>query len=252
MKPLGLALIDYRRGSKSASITIIRDDGLEVDVPVSSFFRGPEDLTVLERMALDRCRDHVLDVGAGSGHHSLVLQKRGLPVCAIDISAEAVQVMRDAGVADAREVNVFQLVGSRFDTIIMLGHGIGMAEDINGLRRLLKHLAALLRPEGQLLADSVDPRATGEPQHLAYHEANRKAGRYPGETRLRLRFKGQTGPEYGWLLIDPETLAAEASALGWTTEVIHQEADGNYLARLIRAKAVSRGSILPHKQPHRT
>jgi SAM-dependent methyltransferase len=236
MKPLGLALLDFWRGDKSASFTIIRDDGLEVEVAVSTFFRGPDEFTGLEQTALDNCRGHVLDVGGGSGHHSLVLLTRGLPVCAIDISREAVQVMRGAGVADAREADVLQFDGGRFDTILMLGHGIGMAEDINGLRRLLKHLGTLLRTDGQVLVDSVDPRATSETLHLAYHKANRRAGRYLGETQLRLRFKGQTGPTYGWLLVDPETLAREASASGWTTEIAQQEADGNYLARLTRVR----------------
>jgi hypothetical protein len=70
---------------------------------------------------------------------------------------------------------------------------------------------------------------------VAYQEANRKAGRYFGEVRMQVRSKGQTGPLYGWLHVDPETLAKEASASGWTTEIVLQEADGNYLARLMRA-----------------
>ena len=237
MKPLGLALLDFRRGNKSASFTIIRDDGLEVEVPISTFFRGPDDFTGLEKTSLVQCRGHVLDVGAGSGHHSLVLQRRGLTVCAIDISPEAVQVMREEGVADAREADVLQFDGGCFDTVLMMGHGVGMAEDIGGLQRLLEHLGTLLKPNGHVLADSVDPRATSNSMHLAYHEANRKVGRYLGETRLRLRFKGQTGPTYGWLLVDPETLSREASALGWSTEIVLQETDGNYLARLTRLQS---------------
>jgi SAM-dependent methyltransferase len=236
MKPLGLALLDFLKGDKSASFTTIRDDGLEEEVAVSTFFRGPDGFTGLEQTALDQCRGRVLDVGAGSGCHSLALQSRGYRVCAIDVSPEAVQVMREAGVADAREADVLQFDGDRFDTILMLGHGIGMAEDIDGLHGLLKHLGVLLRPRGQVLVDCLDPRATSEPRHLAYHEANRKAGRYYGETRLRLRYKGLTGPVYGWLLVDPETLARETQASGWMAEILHQEADGNYLARLSQAK----------------
>lgn len=235
MRLFGSALLDFQKGDKSAFFTIIRDDGLAEDVPISHFFRGLGEFTGLEKTALDKCRGRVLDVGAGSGQHSLSLQRRGLNVCAIDISPQVVQVMRVEGVADAREADVLQFGGGRFDTILMLGHGIGMAEDIPGLRRLLKHLHILLEPDGQVLADFVDPRATSDQRHLAYHEINRRAGRYFGETRLRLRFKGQTGPTYGWLLVDPETLAAEASAYSWTTEILQQEADGTCLARLTRA-----------------
>jgi SAM-dependent methyltransferase len=235
MKPFGLALLDFWKGDKSTRFTLIRDDGFAEELPISDFFRGPGEFAGLENRALDLCRGHVLDVGAGAGHHSLVLQRRGLRVCAIDISAGAVQVMREEGVADVREADVLQFDGGRFDTILMLGHGIGMAEDIDGLRRLLSHLGILLRPGGQVLVDSMDCRATGDPRHLAYHEANRKAGRYFGEVRLQLQFVSQTGPVYGWLHVDPETLTNEASA-GWTTEIVRQEADGNYLARLTRER----------------
>lgn len=235
MKPFGLALREFRNGDKSASFTIVRDDGLEEAMPVGAFFREPEQFTGLEKTALGECWGHVLDVGAGTGHHSLALQRRGLEVCAIDISPEAVHVMREEGIADPREADVLEFHGGHFDTILMLGHGIGMAEDIDGLDRLLSHLGILLRPGGQVLADFVDPRTTSDPRHLAYHEANRKAGRYIGETRLRLRFKCRTGSTYGWLLIDPETLSERASAQGWATEILDRDAGGTCLARLTRS-----------------
>ena len=126
--------------------------------------------------------------------------------------------------------------GDRFDTLLMMGHGIGMAGDTDGLHGLLKHLGILLKPNGQVLLDSLDPRATSEPLHLAYHESNREAGRYFSEVRLQLRFKGHAGPLYKWLLMDPETLAKQAFAVGWAMDTLYQQADGNYLARLTRAR----------------
>ncbi len=236
MKPFGLALLDFWRGDKSACIAICRDDGFAEEVPVGHFFLGPGKFTSLEKTALDQCRGCVLDAGAGTGHHSLALQSRGYRVCAIDVSSEAVQLMREAGVGDAREADVLRFDGGRFDTVLMMGHGIGMAADISGLHGLLKHLVILLKPNGQILLDSLDPRRTSEPLHLAYHESNRKAGRYFGEVRLQLRYKGQTGPVYGWLLIDPETLAKHALATGWAADILWRQADGNYLARLVRAR----------------
>ncbi len=85
MRLFGSALLDFQKGDKSAFFTIIRDDGLAEDVPISHFFRGLGEFTGLEKTALDKCRGRVLDVGAGSGQHSLSLQRRGLKVCAIDI-----------------------------------------------------------------------------------------------------------------------------------------------------------------------
>ena len=52
-----------------------------------------------EEAALDLCRGRTLDVGAGAGCHSLILQERGLDVVAIDVAPEAVEVMRNQDLA---------------------------------------------------------------------------------------------------------------------------------------------------------
>jgi hypothetical protein len=69
--------------------------------------------------------------------------------------------------------------------------------------------------------------------HLAYHEANRQAGRYVGEIRLQFEYRGQMGPPFGWLHVDPGTLAERAGRLGWSCHVVRQEENGDYLAQLV-------------------
>lgn len=231
MKPYGMALLDYHRGDTSATVAVLRDDGLETALPISVFFRQAQDLP-LDRVALDLCHGRVLDAGAGAGCHSLFLQGQGFPVCAIDVSPEAVRVMRERGVADARESDIMLLQKGRFDTILMLGHGIGMVEDIPGLDRFLSRAHKLLRLGGQVLLDSLDVRVTDNPVHLAYHKKNLDTGRYFGEVRMQSSYRGDMGPMWGWLHIDPESLRAHASGAGWVCEVVHQQEDGNYLARL--------------------
>ena len=105
---------------------------------------------------------------------------------------------------------------------------------INGLARFLDQTRGLVSENGQILLDSRDVRRTDDPSHLAYHEANRKAGRYIGEIRLHLSFRGVPGPPCGWLHVDAETLEQQALATGWTSEVILQQEDGHYLARLTK------------------
>ena len=100
------------------------------------------------------------------------------------------------------------------------------------LDRFLAHARSLLRNDGQILLDSLDVRNTSDPQHLAYHEANRRAGRYIGEIRLQLEFRGIKGAFCSWLHVDPDTLADHARRAGWSCEVVMQQEDGEYLARL--------------------
>ncbi len=232
MSPQGLALKAYFEGNREARLTVRRDDGVEYALPVGHFFRAPAEFTPLENAALERCRGRVLDIGAGSGLHTLALQERGLSVTALEISPEAVAVMTARSVRDARCADIFQFQERPFDTLLMLGHGVGIAGTLAGLDRFLDRARRLLAPGGRLLLDSTDVRHTDDPRHLAYHEANRKAGRYVGEIRIQLEFAGQSGPYCGWLHVDPETLAERAARAGWSCEVVVDEPAWGYLACL--------------------
>jgi SAM-dependent methyltransferase len=232
MTPQGLALKAFFEGDSGARLTVRRDDGLEFALPVGHFFRPAAEFTSLETTALARCRGRVLDIGAGSGLHSLALQARGLDVTALEISPDAVEVMIRRGVRDARCADVFQFREGPFDTLLMLGHGIGVVEDLVGLDRFLELARRLLAPGGRLLLDSTDVRRTDDPRNRAYHEAKRRAGCYIGEVRIQLEFAGRNGPFCGWLHIDPGTLAERASQAGWLCEIIVDHPGGDYLACL--------------------
>jgi SAM-dependent methyltransferase len=232
--PYGLALRAYHRGQSEAHLIIRRDDGFEVPLPVSHFFRPPTEFSPIELAAIERCRGNVLDIGAGSGLHSLTLQAEGMVVTAIDICPEAAEVMTQRGVQDVRCGNILEFLGGPFDTLLMLGHGIGIVEDLAGLDRFLARAQKLIESNGQLLLHSLDVRQTDDPKHLAYHEYVRNAGRYIGETRLRIEYEGESGPYCGWLHVDPQTLRERAEPAGWECETILMQEGGDYLARLTR------------------
>ena len=235
MEPHGRALWDYWSGDAGARVTISRDDGYTDDMPAADYFRQPADFSRLEQTAIDLCRGHVLDVGAGAGCHSLALQERGLRVLAIDVSPQAVEVMAKRGVKDVLCIDVFELHGAQFDTLLMMMHGIGLVETLPGLDRFLRHAHNLLKPDGQLLFDSLDVRFTDNPRHLAYQAANRQAGHYIGEIRMQFEYKGHTGPLFSWLHVDPETLIDHAQRMGWSCQVVCREDGGDYLAQLTRS-----------------
>jgi SAM-dependent methyltransferase len=234
MEPHGMAMSAFFDGDTNAELSVRRDDGLEDTIPVSRFFRDPSEFTPIENAALDLCRGPVLDVGAGSGLHSLVLQEKGVPVTSIDIIPHAVEIMKQRGVKDAHCANIFEFQGGPYNTILLLGRGIGMVETIAGLDRFLAHAEGLVFADGLVLLDSLDVRVTDDPSHLAYHEANRKAGRYVGESRLQFHFQGKKGANCCWLHVDSDTLKERAEAASWLCDVILQEETGDYLAKLTR------------------
>jgi SAM-dependent methyltransferase len=239
MTPYSLALLDFFKGDTAAKVIVHRDDGLKSDMPVDVFFRRPVDFSPLEQTALALCRGEVLDVGAGAGCHSLALQERGLNVWAIDISPQAVEIMSQRGVKQVQRADVFELQAGLFDTLLLIMHGIGMVESLAGLNRFLCHAQRLLKPDGQILCDSLDVHATTELIHLAYQEANRQAGHYFGEIRMQFEYKGQKGPFFSWLHVDAETLADHAQKTGWSCRVVRREENGDYLAQLTSIQKIA-------------
>ncbi|MHC4767122.1 MAG: class I SAM-dependent methyltransferase [Planctomycetota bacterium] len=242
MEPYGAALLAGADGDANAELILRRDDGREGRLPVSHFFRTQSEFTPVETAAIARCAGRVLDVGAGTGLHSLVLQEKGLRVTAIDISTRAVEIMIRRGVGDAHCEDVFDCRRGPFDTVLMMGHGIGMVETLAGLDRFLAFARGLLSEAGQLLLDSMDVRVTDDPENLAYHEANRRAGRYVGEIRLQNEYQGMKGHYYGWLHVDAATLTEHAVKAGWKCDVVCQRDSGDYLARLTRERTDSYGA----------
>ena len=236
-RPHGRALLDFYRGDASAEVVTHGDDGETEVVPIRVFFRGPSEFSALEEAALDLCRGRVLDAGAGAGCHSLVLQEHDLPVCAIDIAPEAVEVMQRRGVRDARCADIFHFQGGPFDTLLLMMNGIGVVEDLAGLDRFLTDAHRLLAPDGQILLDSYDPTWTHDPDGAPSRDAGGHSDRYIGEMRFRLEYKGKKGPTLAWLFLDSKRLAERAMKAGWSCEVIWQEEEGHYLARLTRADA---------------
>jgi len=232
MEPYGAALLAYYQGDTNATLLVRRDDGQETPLPIRHFFRPPSEFTPLETAALDHCRGRILDVGAGTGLHSLVLQEKGFAVTAIDISPLAVDIMKRRGVRDVRCADILHFHEEVFDTLLLMGHGIGMMETIRGLDDFLKEARRVLSGRGQILADSLDVRATDDPANLSYHQSNRALGRYVGETRIQFQFQEMKGPYCGWLHVDSQTLSEHAQSNGWDCTVLIQQPDGNYLACL--------------------
>jgi hypothetical protein len=159
-------------------------------------------------------------------------------VTAIDINVQALDIMVQRGVRVAHHADVFKYQGGPFDTLLLLGHGIGIVENLDGLSRFLVHARSLIRSNGQVLLDSLDVSRSCDTKNLAYHAANRCSGRYIGEIRIQIQFEGRQGPFCGWLHVDSKTLTDHAERTGWTCETVEEQDSGEYLARLVRHRAV--------------
>jgi cyclopropane fatty-acyl-phospholipid synthase-like methyltransferase len=187
----------------------------------------------IERKALSMARGRTLDVGAGAGCHSLVLQQRGMDVTAIDISPLAVETMKLRGVKEVRQQDFFE-VDECFDTILMLMNGIGIVGRLQRMPLFFRLLDRILAPGGQLLCDSSDICYVFENEdgEMLFPEGDG----YYGELTYQMQYDDVKGETFPWLYIDDETLRACAEACGYQVEVVQQGEHYDYLARITKKR----------------
>ena len=231
-EPHAAAMEAYHRGRHDA-VLVVYDDFERDEVPVSYFFRPPELFPQLEQQALDLCRGRVLDVGAGSGCHSLALQDRGLEVTAIEILPPLVRILQERGVHDARMATWMDIEAEPFDTVFMMMNGLGLTETLAGLRRFFSDARRLVRRGGQVLADSTDVRAHLDVEAGRTGALERADGRYVGELHFQVEYEGRKGEPFPQLYVDANTLIRYAREADWDCEIVREPDEyGHYLARL--------------------
>jgi SAM-dependent methyltransferase len=231
-KPHAAAMEAYHRGQHDA-VLVVYDDFERDEVPVSYFFRSPSEFPPLERFALELCRGRVLDVGAGSGCHSLTLQERGFDVTAIEILPSLVRILQERGVRDARVATWMDVEAEPFDTVFMMMNGLGLTESLPGLRRFLRDARRLVRRGGQVLADSTDVRARLDVEAGRTGALERADGRYIGELHFQVEFQGRKGDPFPQLYVDANTLIRYAREEEWGCDIVCEPDEyGHYLARL--------------------
>ncbi len=233
-EPHARALRDYFAGDSDASLILHSSLGEHEEIPVAVFFRGPDDLFSFEHAALDLCRGRVLDVGAGTGVHTLYLQDRGFDVCAIDVLPDAVEIMRRRGARDARLADIREFEAGPFDTILMMMNGTGILGTLEGLDLFLQDVPRLMSPDAQILVDSGPGRVSGEPDEAAVEVPLQEDGAYYGEAWIELEYNGERGPPFRELYIDSATLATHAAAADFDCEFVFWDELGGYVARLTK------------------
>ena len=232
--PLELAFSDFFNGDKQATITIHNDIGDVEEVPVSYFFRSFQEMPLLEQKALELCRGSVLDVGAGSGCHSLILKERGMDVTPLEIRPALVEMMKKQGLENAVQADFYKYRQQTFDTLLLLMNGIGFAGHLLGVDLLLKHAQKLLNPGGQIILDSSDLMYMYEEEDGSYL-IDLNCEKYYGEVEYQFEYKGQKGKPFDWIFVDYYTLEQMAVENGFRSEIIYEGEHFEYLARVYNA-----------------
>lgn len=225
----GNALLDYQNGNYTEDIITSTSISDEDVLSLPYLFRTYSEMPKIEQKALNLCKGSVLDVGCGSGSHSLYLQEKGLKVKALDISKGAIEVCKKRGVLHAELLNVLD-ENKTFDTILLLMNGTGIFQELVQVSKYLSHLKSLLKPHGQILIDSSDIKYMFEDEDGGFWmDAN--AGYY-GELDYFLSYKNKKEAPMKWLYLDFDTLKLASESVGLSCELVIEGNHFDYLAIL--------------------
>ena len=235
----GHLLLDYQNGQENIVEIVEREDGF-MDAsrlgPIN-YFAEHADWAEHQRRAIEHATGNVLDIGCGAGRHSLYLQEQGLEVLAVDNSPLAIQTCQRRGLKNTVVASVTQLssrIGT-FDTLLMMGHNFGLVGSCKRAKWLLRRFAAMTTDTAKIIAETMDPYQTTEPEHLAYHQLNRARGRMSGQLRLRIRYRKYTTPWFDYLFISKAELENILDGTAWKVEnYIDAATTPTYVAILVK------------------
>lgn len=227
----GKALLDYYNGNYSEDLITSTNISDEDELPLPYLFRNYAEMPMLEQKALKMAKGKILDVGCGSGSHTLWLQEKNLTVKGIDISEGAIEVCRKRGVINS-EFKPLLDESETFDTILLLMNGTGIFQELNQVSIYLNHLKSLLNPLGQILIDSSDiAYMFQEEDGSMWVDLNQK---YYGELDYFLKYKNEEEDPMKWLYLDFNTLESACTSAGLNCEKVMDGEHFDYLAKITR------------------
>lgn len=220
----GYALLDYHAERFEAPLLLHNSYGDVEEMPVAVFFRQEEELSALEQSALHLCHGRVLDVGAGAGAHSLILQNRVAEVVAIDNSPAACTVMKERGVKNVVNADVFDYQpDEKFDNLLILMNGTGILRSFGNFSSALQKLGSLLKHDGQIIIDSSD---------ISYLYENEDGPADAGEVNYQYEYRQKQGDWFPWLYVDKDKLVELCRMSGFTAHIVYENDEDQYLAVL--------------------
>ncbi|MFY0625968.1 MAG: class I SAM-dependent methyltransferase [Reichenbachiella sp.] len=222
----GQAILDYYKGDHSVSLKLHNSYGVPEEMPVEVFFREPEDFSEIENTAIANCRGRILDIGAAAGAHSLLLQSLEMDVTALDYSPGCQITMEKSGVEKV-VCEDFQKHQGKYDTILVLMNGLGLAGTLDQIPNFLNKCFNLLNSDGQILIDSSDI------SYLYEGDLERPNG-YFGEVKYQYEYTCKKGDWFNWVYVDQLTLKNIVTELGIKYELLLEDENDQYLIRLVR------------------
>ena len=228
--PIGNAIWDYHTNDNPEDI-VVESDLIEDDfLPIAHLMRTFDDFPKLEATAMKYCKGKTLDVGAAAGPHTKYLLEKGHEVTTLEISPFALRYLEVVfPKAKHYSTPILDFDKGKYDTILLLMNGIGLAGTFNGVSPFLKHIASLLAPGGSILCDSTDVQNVFEDEEGAlWVDLN---ANYYGEFKFNMKYKDSESGWFNWVYVDLKNLEKFANEAGLDLTLLEDD-ENSFLVQL--------------------
>lgn len=229
----GDAISDYIEFGEAEDIIVASDLCDDDEIPVAYLFRTGDEIPEIEKIALQHCTGKILDIGAGAGIHSAELLRMKQDVHAIDISPGSVSYMNSIGIP-AKVQDFKKLENEKYDTLLLLMNGIGIAGNLSNLESFLEHSISCLAEGGKIICDSTNVMYLYENEDgSVWMDLN---STYFGDFKFQMKYKNTATDWFDWLYVDYNMLVEKANNVGLDVKLLHED-DTHYLVEMTLNKA---------------
>lgn len=225
--PFGRAIRDWYHDELTEPL-VARDGETTVDHPIERFyFQAFDPESEGGAWVTDWLSGPLLDLGAGAGRHALYFQEQ-FETVAIEPSSHLVETMRDRGVEDARNADMFalrdQFDRNRFQSVLSIGTQLGLAQSVAGVREFLADLAYVTTADATAVLDSYDPR---------HPECQEMLGWRPEPTRgvgarvFHFEYEASVGETLLFRFLSPDRFRDAVQGTAWVIEEFRGGLEGD-------------------------
>lgn len=222
--PIGQAIWDYHEKANPQDIVVKCDIMIDDVLPIDYLFRTYEDFPEIEKKAMARCEGRILDIGTAAGPHARYLVEKGFDVTTIDFSEGAHRYLKST-LPEAKHIlgNIYDHSEERYDTLLLLMNGIGIAKEYDEVVPFLEHLASLLNKNGRILCESTDVLDIFEDESGGFwFDLN---AQYYGEFNFNMTYKDHESGWFKWVYLDRSSFKSLAKKAGFKVTFIYDNED---------------------------
>ncbi len=209
------AVKDFIESKEEKFIKIWHNQLKEESYSASYFLRTYDKMPEYEQLALSLCQGSILDIGAGAGAHTRYLISKNLDVTSLEFDSGFAEIIQQVENSKVIQEDFFSYsTKEKFQTILLLMNGLGIAQSKARLPIMFDKLKDLLADNGRIIVEITDYKFSPEYDPTTMNDP---------EVTYRVMYEGSFSEEFHWLYPNLEMVSLECKRLNLKHQLIYEE-----------------------------